>query len=62
MKVDQITIDRLRELVAAGENVNALLAAGYIGPAAVVAGCVLEDSLTKLAESHGIARAARPKL
>src|SRR5262249_6131278 len=44
------------------EQANALLTAGYIGPAAVVAGCILEDSLRKLAESKGVALAARPKL
>ena len=58
----------LRKLVEAEvfddflEQANALLAAGYIGPAAVVAGCVLEDSLRKLVESKGLALAARPKL
>jgi hypothetical protein len=41
---------------------DALLAAGYFQPAAVVAGCVLEDTLRKLSERNGWELPERPKL
>lgn len=43
------------------EQAAALLAAGYRGPAAVVAGCVLEDALRKLCDRHGVAMQAKHK-
>ncbi len=39
-----------------------LLAAGYSAPAAVVAGCVLEDGLRKLCYANGIVQPNAPKL
>lgn len=36
--------------------------AGYNGPAALVAGCVLEDCLRRLCGRHGLALPAKPKL
>ncbi len=44
------------------EQADHLLSAGYYAPAAVIAGCVLEDGLRKLCVRHGIALADRPKL
>lgn len=39
-----------------------LLKSGYHAPAAVLAGCVLEDSLRRLCASHQLALPQRPKL
>jgi hypothetical protein len=44
------------------EQAEHLLSGQYSGPAAVVAGCVLEDGLRKLCTRHGIALAPKPKL
>lgn len=44
------------------EQSEHLLNSGYYQPAAVIAGCVLEDGLRKLCEKSGIALPARPKL
>ena len=44
------------------EQASHLLATGYDGPAAVTAGCVLEDGLRKLCARHGIQLPANPKL
>jgi hypothetical protein len=44
------------------DQAGELLRAGYKGPAAVVAGAVLEDGLRKLCEKHGIANSDKPKL
>lgn len=44
------------------DRAEELLDAGYRAPAAVVAGCVLEDGLRKLCEAHGVALPDRPKL
>jgi hypothetical protein len=58
---------KVRQLVEAEvfddflEQAVALLGAGYRGPAAVVAGCVLEDALRKLCERHQITLPAKPK-
>lgn len=41
---------------------EALLESGYIAPAAVVAGCVLEDGLRKLCLHQGIVLGPKPKL
>jgi hypothetical protein len=58
----------LRILVAAEvfsdflEQASVLLEAGYIGPAAVVAGTVLEDNLRKLCSANDIELPDKPKL
>jgi hypothetical protein len=39
-----------------------LLDAGYVAPAAVVAGCVLEDGLRKLCRAKGVSVSEKPKL
>jgi hypothetical protein len=58
----------LRILVAAEvfsdflEQASMLLEAGYIGPASVVAGTVLEDNLRKLCSVNSIELPERPKL
>jgi hypothetical protein len=58
----------LRELVEAElhsdmlEQSDALLAAGYFAPAAVVTGAVLEDGLCRLAARHKIDLPEQPKL
>jgi len=44
------------------EQSEALLEAGYKGPAAVLAGAVLEDGLRKLCGQAGIALSKRPKM
>jgi hypothetical protein len=44
------------------EQAEHLLGSGYYQPAAVVAGCVLEDRLRKLCGQHGIALPPKPKL
>lgn len=44
------------------EQAEHLLDSGYYQPAAVVAGCVLEDGLRKLCDAHGINLPPRPKL
>jgi hypothetical protein len=44
------------------EQAQHLFDAGYYGPAAVVAGSVLEDGLRKLCERRSIPLAAKPKL
>lgn len=44
------------------EQSEHLLNSGYYQPAAVIAGCVLEDGLRKLCEKSGIALLAKPKL
>lgn len=44
------------------EQAEHLLGSGYYQPAAVVAGCVLEDGLRKLCDAHGINLLERPKL
>ena len=44
------------------EQAEHLLGSGYYQPAAVVAGCVLEDGLRKLCDQHGINLPPKPKL
>jgi hypothetical protein len=44
------------------DQAQALLEGGYVAPAAVVAGCVLEDGLRKLCLQQGIVLSAKPKL
>lgn len=44
------------------EQAEHLLGSGYYQPAAVVAGCVLEDGLRKLCDAQGINLPSRPKL
>lgn len=44
------------------DQAGALLRAGYRGPAALVAGCVLEDGLRKLCGRHGLSLPVHPKL
>ena len=44
------------------EQACSLLDAGYFQPAAVVAGCVLEDGLRKLSASVGVTLPSKPKL
>ncbi|MBI5892788.1 MAG: HEPN domain-containing protein [Deltaproteobacteria bacterium] len=44
------------------EQSEHLLNSGYYQPAAVIAGCVLEDGLWKLCEKEGIALPSKPKL
>lgn len=44
------------------DQARELLRSGYHGPAALVAGCVLEDSLRRLCARHGLALPARPKV
>ena len=44
------------------EQAEHLLSSGYYQPAAVVAGCVLEDGLRKLCDKHGITLASKPKM
>jgi len=44
------------------EQAEHLLSSGYYQPAAVVAGCVLEDGLRKLCEKHGITVPSKPKM
>jgi len=44
------------------EQSEHLLASGYYQPAAVVAGCVLEDGLRKLCEKNGVVLSSKPKL
>lgn len=44
------------------DQAEELLRTGYSGPAAVVAGCVLEDGLRKLCVANGIALPERPAL
>ncbi|QPI66225.1 DUF4145 domain-containing protein [Vreelandella venusta] len=61
-------IQDVKNLVAAEmfsdllEQASELLDAGYIGPAAVVAGAVIEDNLRKLCISHSIELPDKPKL
>jgi len=58
----------LRRLVAAEvfdeflDQASALVAAGYHQPAAVVAGCVLEDGLKKLSSGANVSLPPKPKL
>lgn len=44
------------------EQAEHLLSAGYYQPAAVVAGCVLEDGLRKLCDRQGVNLPQKPKL
>lgn len=44
------------------DQAEELLDAGYRGPAAVVAGCVLEDGLRKLCSANGVTISDKPKL
>lgn len=44
------------------EQAEHLLESGYYQPAAVVAGCVLEDGLRKLVDENGITLPQKPKL
>ena len=44
------------------DQAGELLRAGYQGPAALVAGCVLEDGLRRLCGRNGLALPAHPKL
>jgi hypothetical protein len=44
------------------EQAEHLLDAGYDGPSAVIAGCVLEDGLRKLCQSKGVLLPNKPKL
>jgi hypothetical protein len=44
------------------EQATELHRAGYNGPAALVAGCVLEDCLRRLCRHHGLALPPKPKL
>jgi len=44
------------------DQATQLLVAGYHGPAAVIAGCVLEDGLRKLCLTKGIVLSGKPKL
>ena len=44
------------------EQAEHLLSSGYYQPAAVVAGCVLENGLRKLCNKHGITLAPKPKI
>ena len=44
------------------DQAEELIRAGYKGPAAVVAGCVLEDALRRLCTAHGIPVPERPGL
>lgn len=44
------------------EQAEELQSAGYHQPAAVVAGCVLEDGLRKICHREGISLTAKPKL
>jgi hypothetical protein len=44
------------------EQATSLLDAGYFGPAAVLAGAVLEDGLRKLSDKHKLTLLAKPKL
>jgi hypothetical protein len=44
------------------DQASELLRAGYHGPAALVAGCVLEDGLRRICARHGLALSAHPKL
>jgi hypothetical protein len=61
-------IQDVRNLVAAEvfsdllDQASELLEAGYHGPAAVLAGAVLEDNLRKLCELHSIDLPPKPKL
>ena len=61
-------IQDVRNIVAAElfsdllEQASELLSAGYHGPAAVLAGAVLEDNLRKLCTVHSISLPNKPKL
>ncbi len=44
------------------EQAKELMKSGYKGPAALVAGCVLEDGLRKLCTRHNLPLNSRPKL
>lgn len=44
------------------EQAEHLMSSGYFGPAAVIAGCILEDGLRKLCITNGIAHPDNPKL
>ena len=61
-------LGQIRHLVEADlfddflDQAGHLLENGYFAPAAVVAGCVLEDAMRKLCVKHGITLPSEPKL
>lgn len=61
-------IFELRQLIEAEvfddflEQAEHLIGAGYIGPAAVIAGCVLEDGLRKKCQREGISLPPKPTI